>query len=177
MTNEIKNKFNLKTVAAIVTMVLGASSMQALAYGTADDVNQAPFEKEFKALDTDSNGTLTRTEAGNDKFYTRSHFKAADLDNDGTLDQKEYADYKSEVQQKNAKRVVGDSVITTKVKASLLKEEGFKGLKVSVETHQGVVLLSGFVDNSAQVSRAEEVAKSIEGVKSVKNALTVKANG
>lgn len=171
----MKNKFNLKSAAVLVSLVLGASSMHALAYGTADDVNQGPFEKEFKALDKNNNGTLTRTEAGADKFYTRDHFKAADLDKDGTLDQKEYADYKSGEQQKNAGRVVDDSVITTKVKASLLKEEGFKGLKVSVETHKGVVLLSGFVDNSAQISRAEDIAKSIEGVKSVKNALTVKS--
>lgn len=171
----MKNKLNMKSAAVIVSLVLGASSMHAMAYGTADDVNQGPFEKEFNALDKNSNGTLTRTEAAVDKFYTKAHFKAADLDNDGTLDQKEYADYKSANQQKNAKRVVSDSVITTKVKASLLSEEGFKGLNVSVETHKGEVLLSGFVDNQSQVSRAEDVAKSVEGVKSVKNALTVKS--
>jgi hyperosmotically inducible protein len=56
-----------------------------------------------------------------------------------------------------------------------LKEDGFQSLKVSVKTYKGEVQLSGFVDNSAQMMRAEEIAKSVEGVKSVKSALSVRS--
>lgn len=72
------------------------------------------------------------------------------------------------------KRVVKDSVITSKVKGNLLKEEGLKSMKVSVKTQQGVVLLSGFVETEEQIQQAEQVASEVEGVKSVKNSLLLK---
>jgi hyperosmotically inducible periplasmic protein len=79
-----------------------------------------------------------------------------------------------------AKRSTGayldDKVVTTKVKAALLKDPEVKGLQVNVETRKGVVQLSGFVDKPEQVSRATEVTKGVEGVKSVKNDLIVKPN-
>ncbi len=46
--------------------------------------------------------------------------------------------------------------------------------KVKVETTDGVVQLSGTVENQAQSERAEGIAKAINGVKSVKNDLVVK---
>ena len=83
-------------------------------------------------------------------------------------------DYKSKIQQKNTKRALKDSLITTKVKTAILAEKGLKSLQISVETHERVVILSGFVDSASQIARAEEVAKGAEGVKSVKNSLVLK---
>ena len=71
---------------------------------------------------------------------------------------------------------VDDKVVSTKVKAALLKDPEVKALQVNVETYQGVVQLSGFVDKSEQISRAAEVTKGVEGVKSVKNDLIVRPN-
>lgn len=71
---------------------------------------------------------------------------------------------------------VDDKVITTKVKAALLNDTEVKGLQVHVETFNGVVQLSGFVEKPEQISRAAEVAKGVEGVKSVKNDLHVRSN-
>jgi hyperosmotically inducible periplasmic protein len=171
----MKPQFNLKAATLVVSFALGVSGMTAVAYAGVDNVNENPSQKEFNALDKDNDGTLTRSEAAGDKFYTRKHFSAANLDNDGTLDYQEYSDYKSQEQQKNVGRVASDTTITTKVKANLVKEEGFKGLHVSVKTYKGVVQLSGFVESETQIARAEEIAKSVEGVKSVKNGLTVKS--
>ncbi|MEO6875757.1 MAG: BON domain-containing protein, partial [Opitutaceae bacterium] len=53
-------------------------------------------------------------------------------------------------------------------------DDNVKSSDISVETFKGVVQLSGFVDNSAQKSRAGEVAASINGVRDVKNNITVK---
>jgi len=166
-------KTTFKLSAIILALGLSSLSAHADTFGGANNVNETPYSKEFKALDTDNDGTLTYSEAKKDKVFAKG-IRKADLDNDKTLDEKEYTDYKGEVQSKNAKRIVSDSVITTKTKAELLKDEGFKSLKVSVETHQGVVLLSGFVETEAQVQQAETIAASIEGVKSVKNSLVVK---
>ena len=167
------NKTIFSLSALILAIGLNTYALQAQAFGDADSVNEGPYTKEFKSLDTDNDGTLTAAEAKRDKLFAKGIHKA-DLDNDKTLDEKEFSDYKAAAQNKNTKRVVSDSVITTKTKAELLKDEGFKSLHVSVETHQGVVLLSGFVETEAQVKQAGEIAARIEGVKSVKNSLLVK---
>jgi osmotically-inducible protein OsmY len=43
-----------------------------------------------------------------------------------------------------------------------------------VVTFKGTVQLSGFVDTHAQKSRADTIAKGVEGVKDVENNITVK---
>ncbi|PWC13255.1 molecular chaperone OsmY [Brenneria roseae subsp. americana] len=68
----------------------------------------------------------------------------------------------------------GDAMTTSTIKAKLLADDIVPSRKVAVETQDGVVLLSGDVDNQAQSARAESIAKSVDGVKSVKNSLTVK---
>jgi hyperosmotically inducible protein len=69
---------------------------------------------------------------------------------------------------------VDDTVITTKVKAALLADEVVKGMDISVKTVGGEVQLTGVVDNQAQMDRAVEVAKGIEGAARVQNGMTVK---
>ena len=71
--------------------------------------------------------------------------------------------------------VIDDSIITTKAKAKILATEDLKSLQISVETHLGEVILSGFVDNEAAKMKAEEVVSKIEGVKSVKNGLEIRS--
>ena len=67
-----------------------------------------------------------------------------------------------------------DKAVSAKVKAALLQDPDVKALQVNVETYNGVVQLSGFVDKPEQISRAAEVAKGVEGVKSIKNDLHVR---
>lgn len=67
-----------------------------------------------------------------------------------------------------------DAVVTSTIKAKLLADDIVPSRKVKIETQDGVVLLSGKVDNKAQSDRAESIAKAVDGVKSVKNDLTVK---
>lgn len=69
---------------------------------------------------------------------------------------------------------VDDSVITTKVKASILDEPTLKVFEINVETFKGVVQLSGFVSSQAAITKAAEVARGVHGVKSVKNDLRLK---
>ena len=69
---------------------------------------------------------------------------------------------------------VDDSVITTKVKAAILKEPSLKSTEINVETFKGVVQLSGFVSSQADITRAVEVARDVNGVKSVKNDMRLK---
>jgi len=67
-----------------------------------------------------------------------------------------------------------DSVITNKVKAAILAEPTLSSAEINVETFKGVVQLSGFVNSSADISKAVAVARSVGGVKSVKNDMQLK---
>jgi osmotically-inducible protein OsmY len=69
---------------------------------------------------------------------------------------------------------VDDSVITTKIKALLAEDDFLKSFQISVETYQGTVQLSGFVNSQMAVDKAGQIATSIQGVKSIKNDLIVK---
>lgn len=64
---------------------------------------------------------------------------------------------------------VDDTVITTKVKAAILKEPGLRSSQINVETFRGAVQLSGFVSSQADINRAVEVTRAVGGVTSVKN--------
>ncbi len=69
---------------------------------------------------------------------------------------------------------VKDSYITTKVKAELAKDKGTKARDIHVDTKDGVVMLSGAVESTAEKELAEKDAKKIKGVLDVHNELTVK---
>jgi osmotically-inducible protein OsmY len=68
---------------------------------------------------------------------------------------------------------IDDSVITTKIKSLLLKDELLKSFHISVKTYRGVVQLSGSVDSPKTINKAGQIASSVNGVKSVKNQLVV----
>ena len=69
---------------------------------------------------------------------------------------------------------VDAGIITSKVKAALLGDPGVKSFAIGVVTRNDEVLLSGFVDSQAQVDRAVEIARGIEGVRLVSNEMSVK---
>jgi len=69
---------------------------------------------------------------------------------------------------------VDDTVITTRVKAAIVKEDTLKVSEINVETFKGVVQLSGFVSSQADINTAVRVAGGVGGVKSVKNDIRLK---
>jgi hyperosmotically inducible protein len=69
---------------------------------------------------------------------------------------------------------IDDSGTTMRVKHALGEDAQYKYDDVKVTTFKGTVQLSGFVDTSAQKSRARDIAKNVEGVKDVDNNITVK---
>ena len=69
---------------------------------------------------------------------------------------------------------VDDGIITSKVKAALLGDAKVKSFDIAVVTRKDEVLLSGFVDNQAQMDRAMEVAGGIQGVRLVSNQMSIK---
>ncbi|CAH1386157.1 BON domain-containing protein [Candidatus Nitrotoga sp. M5] len=76
--------------------------------------------------------------------------------------------------QEGTGEYIDDTILTTKVKAAVLKEPTLKSAEINVETFKGVVQLSGFVNSQADINKAAEVARSVKGVESVKNDMRVK---
>jgi osmotically-inducible protein OsmY len=76
--------------------------------------------------------------------------------------------------RRDAPEYLSDTWITTKVNAAVAEDSELRVLDVKVQTFDGVVQLSGFVDNERQVNRAEQVAREIEGVEEVRNDLQIR---
>ena len=159
--------------ACLLTVFLGALSVPVFAE-TPDLIDQNGYTKEFKTHDTDNNAKLSPSELTDDKYFNSGGFAKADKNKNGSLSEDEYATYKSNVQQRESKRVAADSAITSKIKSKYLVEKNFRSFDVSVETKDKIVMLSGFVDNEATKTRAEQIAKNVKGVKEVRNGLMVK---
>jgi hyperosmotically inducible protein len=163
----------MKTVRILIA-VIGLQSAPVLAVTMDEMRGQTGYEREFKMLDVDGNGKLSAAEIKKDGLFDGGGFGKADKNHNGSLSQEEFAEYKSKVQQAETKQAASDGAITTKIKSKYLVEKNFKSYKVSVETKDGVVVLSGFVDNASTKTRAEQIARATKGVKDVKNGLVVK---
>lgn len=62
---------------------------------------------------------------------------------------------------------VSDSWITTKVKSEFATTKGVSVTDISVDTKDGVVVLTGNVDTQAEKDMAVKTARSVKGVKAV----------
>ncbi len=72
---------------------------------------------------------------------------------------------------------IDDSVITTKIKAKFVEDSTVSALRISVETFKGTVQLRGFANSTAEIQRAAQIARTVEGVKAVKNDIILKSAG
>lgn len=75
---------------------------------------------------------------------------------------------------RTAGAVIDDSTITAEVKMRLTENSSTKARQINVETREGTVQLSGFVNSEAERSEAVRVASGVKGVKSVENRMQVK---
>jgi|SRR5688572_24811557 hyperosmotically inducible periplasmic protein len=66
-----------------------------------------------------------------------------------------------------------DAVITELVTSALDNDPLLRAMHIAVQTQDGVVRLSGFVDSMAQVDRAGALARRIDGVSGVRNSIRV----
>lgn len=69
-----------------------------------------------------------------------------------------------------------DALLTGKVKSALISSPSVKATQVQVESKDGIVQLTGFVDSSERITAAASVAAGVEGVSKVENNLKVKGS-
>jgi osmotically-inducible protein OsmY len=64
----------------------------------------------------------------------------------------------------SAGTAIGDSVITTKIKSSLVADPTTKAREIAVQAHGNIVELSGHVDSADAKQRAQQIASETRGV-------------
>lgn len=86
----------------------------------------------------------------------------------GTLDLVEESSYKKLSSHSE------DSLITSRLKANLLRDTALGRQTIQLETTNGIVHLHGIVNNRIEAQRAEKIASEIPGVVAVENNLRVR---
>ena len=69
---------------------------------------------------------------------------------------------------------ITDAGITAKVKTRLLADPDVSGLRIDVDTRDGIVTLSGMVSSAAEKAHAVELAGKVDNVNRVEDRLTVR---
>jgi osmotically-inducible protein OsmY len=69
---------------------------------------------------------------------------------------------------------IDDAGITTLVKARMVENGAVSATSISVETLNGVVMLSGFAKSVSEKDTAEGIARGVKNVKSVRNAIAIR---
>ena len=165
----------LATSALALSLPLGVvQAAESGPYESGHGVHASPSDQEFKRADSNGDGFLVRAETARYRHYGAA-FRAGDENKDGKLSREEFARAQSVYERQRAAIWVDDSLITARVKAALVLQEGLEGMAVSVETHGGVVLLSGFVEDEAQVRTAIGAASKVAGVQAVESKLLIKS--
>lgn len=91
-----------------------------------------------------------------------------------TKDAAQKAQSYTEEKAEDAAEYVDDAVITTKVKAVIFEDDNLSSMNINVETSNGIVQLSGFVESEADIDTAENLAATVKGVKDIENNLQVR---
>lgn len=86
----------------------------------------------------------------------------------------------TELRVKGSQKSLQDAVITAKIKGLLVQNKVFgdqdlDDLDITIETHNGVVTISGTAESSLEINNAIAVASSVSGVLAVKINLKISA--
>lgn len=151
-------------IALAVLLALGAGAGSAVAQSA---------NPKFLKMDRNNDGFITRDESLGVRWYDKA-FDQADENRDGRLDTTEFVKAESLQDRLAAGNYVSDTALKTKIKTALLRERGLKSRDLDLEVVGGEVLLSGFVRDEEQRSKALRATNSVNGVASVRDAMVVK---
>jgi len=169
------NAIPLVALAAIVSLVIGCSrTTDAGITGLVKTKLAADGKVSAAEINVDTaDGVVTLT--GNvDSQEAKDEAMKLAKETSGVRDVKDMIAVRTSSQSAeapNPDRTLGEHIddagITMKVKSRLLDDPVVKGLKIDVDTRDGVVFLTGSVSNDAEKKQAIELARTTEGVKDV----------
>ncbi len=145
-------------LAALAVLLLGCDN-------TANSNATANRNANTTATATPTATPVANTNSNSNRAPTRAEYEA----------NKER--YNREAKESGRKVGTGanDTWLWIKTRFDLAAADDLRDSTINVDVDNGVVTLSGTVASAAQKTRAEQVAKAVEGVKSVRNQLKVQA--
>lgn len=152
---------------------LNLTQVTALAAILASPVWAATTSSPFTRYDINADGKISLEEFQAQGGLVKA-FHDGDINRDLQLDKQELGQANTHNDRILSGKYIDDAWITAKVKTKLLQDDLVKGLSVNVETTQGTVQLSGWVDSAAQITQAANLTRTIGGVKNIRNDLLVK---
>ena len=121
------------------------------------------------AVNTNANTRVTNLNANSNRWS-----------NANSVTREEYTKNRAEYENEKGSSKIGsganDSWIWFKTRAALLTTNDLRESTINVDVTNDVTTLRGTVASAAEKTKAEQVAKAVDGVKSVKNDLKVAAN-
>ena len=131
-------------------------------------------------VNTKANGNTAVVVPDNtNKVVTTTNTNTNRWANANSVTRDEYNKNRAEYEKDRGTSTIGqganDSWLWFKTRAALATTDDLRDSTINVDVENDVVTLRGTVGSAAQKTKAEQVAKGIEGVKSVKNNLTVAA--
>jgi hyperosmotically inducible protein len=75
--------------------------------------------------------------------------------------------------ERSTGQYIDDKTMQHQVRDALSDNAEYKFDNVNVDVYRGTVQLSGFVQNAEQKSKANDIAKSVQGVKDVQNNISL----
>ena len=151
-----------------ITGFIAVAGLAALLAGCDNTANQNTTANRNANANANATATATATPVANtnsNRAPTRAEYEA----------NKER--YNREAKESGRKVGTGanDTWLWIKTRFDLATADDLRDSTINVDVENDIVTLSGTVASAAQKTRAEQVAKSVEGVKSVRNQLKVQA--
>lgn len=165
----------MKNVKAALFASLIPLSLLALSGCSEQEANKAESEVESKMEQAEQKAKETMDDAQekSEDAWDETKETSEDAWNKTKEEAQEAGDY-AEEKADQAGDYIDDSIITTRVKAVIFEDDNLNSMNISVETNNGIVQLSGFVESEADIDTAENLASTVEGVKDIENNLQVK---
>jgi hyperosmotically inducible protein len=161
-----------KKLAALAAVLIVA----ALAIGCDNTTTNANTANSNMATSNTATTYNSNANTANANANTNANTKKTPTKEDVEKNKESY-----EKEAKGAGRKVGSGVndmwLWVKARFDLAAADDLRDSTINVDVDNAVVTLTGTVANAAQKTKAETIAKSVEGVKSVKNELKVSAGG
>ena len=156
-------KFNSIAVTACIALIAGIFGACG---GTTTNTNNSRANVTNLGANNANTGAIVVNSNANTNRWSNTNITREEYD-------KNRADYEKDKGSSTIGQGANDSWLWFKTRAALLTTSDLRESTINVDVVNDVVTLKGTVATAAQKTKAEQVAKDIDGVKSVKNELKV----
>ena len=159
----------MKTKLVIMTVGLSALALAGCESTANTNTSVRNVNSSTAVVVNSSNNSVTSTPMTNNNRTVNANVNRGDYDKDRTS-------YEKDKGTSTIGQGANDSWLWFKTKTALATTSDIRSRTINVDVVNDVVTLKGTVTDAAEKTKAETVAKGIEGVKSVKNDLTISKN-